>query len=74
MEILQKVMDFNDFGRYISLNSIENQLRYPSSHTYYYYCVMLFLFSEAKDDGVREQITPCSIRKTYCTQTTSGKS
>jgi len=57
MEILQKLMDFNDRGRYISLNAIANQLRYPSSHTYYYSCVMLFLFSEAKDDGVREQIT-----------------
>merc|ERR1739848_653648 len=50
-------MDFNDHGRYISLNAIANHLRYPSSHTYYYSCVMLYLFSEAKDDGVREQIT-----------------
>merc|ERR1712183_394245 len=57
MLILQKLMDFNDRGRYISLNAIANHLRYPSSHTYYYSCVMLFLFSEAKDDGVREQIT-----------------
>jgi len=57
MEVLQKLMDFNDQGRYISLNAIANQLRYPSSHTHYYSCVMLFLFIEAKDDGVKEQVT-----------------
>lgn len=57
IEILKKLMDFNDSGRYISLNAIANQLRYPSSHTHYYSCVMLFLFSEAKDEGVREQVT-----------------
>lgn len=57
MEVLQKLMDFDDRGRYISLNAIANQLRYPSSHTHYYSCVMLFLFSEAKDDGVKEQVT-----------------
>jgi len=57
MEIMQKLMDFNDRGRYISLNAIANQLRYPSSHTHYFSQVMLFLFSEAKDEGVREQVT-----------------
>jgi len=57
IEIMQKLMDFNDSGRYVSLNAIANQLRYPSSHTHYYSCVMLYLFSEAKDEGVREQIT-----------------
>jgi len=57
MELLQKLMDFDDRGRYITLNAIANQLRYPSSHTHYYSCVMLFLFSEAKDEGIKEQIT-----------------
>jgi CCR4-NOT transcription complex subunit 1 len=57
MEILQKLMDFDDRGRYISLNAIANQLRFPSSHTHYFSCVILFLFSEAKDEGVREQVT-----------------
>lgn len=57
MEVLQKLMDFDDRGRYISLNAIANQLRFPSSHTHYFSCVMLFLFSEAKDEGVREQVT-----------------
>jgi len=57
IEILKKLMELNDGGRYISLNAVANQLRYPSSHTHYYSCVMLFLFSEAKDEGVREQVT-----------------
>jgi len=57
MEILKKLMEFNDGGRYITLNAVANQLRYPSSHTHYYSCVMLFLFSETKDEGVREQVT-----------------
>jgi CCR4-NOT transcription complex subunit 1 len=57
MEILQKLMDFGDRGRYIGLNAIANQLRFPSSHTHYFSCVMLYLFSEAKDEGVREQVT-----------------
>ena len=50
-------MNFDDRGRYISLNAIANQLRLPSSHTHYYSCVMLVLFSEGKDEGVKEQVT-----------------
>ena len=57
MEVFQKLMDLDARGRYISLNAIANQLRYPSSHTHYFSCVMLFLFNESKDDGVKEQIT-----------------
>lgn len=57
MEVLQKLMDFDDKGRYICLNSIANQLRYPSSHTHYFSCVMLYLFSESKNVAVKEQIT-----------------
>lgn len=57
MEVFQKLMELGDHGRYISLNAIANQLRYPSSHTHYFSCAMLFLFNETKDDGVKEQIT-----------------
>jgi CCR4-NOT transcription complex subunit 1 len=57
MEVLQKLMDFDDKGRYICLNAIANQLRYPSSHTHYFSCVMLYLFSESKDVAVKEQAT-----------------
>ena len=37
------------------LNAMANQLRYPNSHSYYFSCAILFLFSEAKDDSVKEQ-------------------
>lgn len=57
MEVLQKLMDFDDKGRYICLNAIANQLRYPSSHTHYFSCVMLYLFIESKDVAVKEQAT-----------------
>ena len=50
-------MDLDDHGRFVGLNAIANQLRYPSSHTHYFSCVMLYLFSEAKDEGVKEQVT-----------------
>jgi len=57
MEVFQRLMVLDDHGRYICLNAIANQLRYPSSHTHYFSCVMLYLFNETKDEGVKEQIT-----------------
>jgi CCR4-NOT transcription complex subunit 1 len=57
MEIIQKLMDLDDRGRYTCLNAIANQLRFPSSHTHYFSCVMLYLFSESKSVAVKEQVT-----------------
>lgn len=57
MDVLQNLMELDDRGRYICLNAIANQLRYPSSHTHYFSCVMLFLFSESKNVAVKEQVT-----------------
>ena len=57
MEVFQMLMEFEDRGRYIALNAIANQLRYPSTHSHYFSCVMLFLFSETEDEGVKEQVT-----------------
>mmetsp|Transcript_25591 Transcript_25591/g.60314 ORF Transcript_25591/g.60314 Transcript_25591/m.60314 type:complete len:2295 (+) Transcript_25591:66-6950(+) len=57
MDVLQKLMEFDDKGRYVCLNAIANQLRYPSSHTHYFSCVMLYLFSESKNVAVKEQVT-----------------
>jgi CCR4-NOT transcription complex subunit 1 len=56
IELFQKLMEFDDKGRYICLNAIANQLRYPSSHTHYFSCVMLYLFSESKSVAVKEQV------------------
>ncbi|KAG7349528.1 CCR4-Not complex component, Not1 [Nitzschia inconspicua] len=57
MEVLQTLMEFDDKGRYHCLNAIANQLRYPSSHTHYFSCVMLYIFSESKNVAVKEQVT-----------------
>jgi CCR4-NOT transcription complex subunit 1 len=57
MDVLIELMNFDDYGRYVCLNAIANQLRYPNSHTHYFSCVILFMFSEAKSEAVKEQIT-----------------
>ena len=44
-------------GRYLFLNAIANQLRYPNSHTHYFSCALLSLFAEANTEAVQEQIT-----------------
>ncbi|GKY99341.1 hypothetical protein MPSEU_000889100 [Mayamaea pseudoterrestris] len=57
MEIIFKLMEFDDRGRYTAINAIANQLRYPSSHTHYFSCVMLYVFGETTNVAVKEQIT-----------------
>lgn len=53
---LAKVLDTE--GRYLFLNAIANQLRFPNSHTHYFSCVLLVLFLEAGSERVlQEQIT-----------------
>ncbi|XP_014752689.1 CCR4-NOT transcription complex subunit 1 isoform X3 [Brachypodium distachyon] len=44
-------------GRYLLLNSIANQLRYPNNHTHYFSFIVLYLFAEATQDKIQEQIT-----------------
>lgn len=63
MEIIQKLMELDDKGRYTSLNAIANQLRYPSSHTHFFSCVMLFLFSESSNSAVKEQVTRVLVER-----------
>jgi len=57
IDILQTLMDCDEKGRYTCLNAIANQLRYPSTQTHYFSCVMLYLFSEANNVEVKEQVT-----------------
>jgi CCR4-NOT transcription complex subunit 1 len=57
MEVIQKLMELDDRERYVCLNTIANQLRYPSSHTHYFSCVMLYLFSDTTNLAVKEQVT-----------------
>ncbi|XP_061382387.1 CCR4-NOT transcription complex subunit 1 isoform X1 [Danaus plexippus] len=58
MDIFQNfTVDFDYEGRYLFLNAIANQLRYPNSHTHYFSCCLLYLFAEANTEAVQEQIT-----------------
>ena len=58
MEVFQQlVTELDTEGRYLLLNAIANQLRYPNNHTHYFSCVLLFLFAEAASETVQEQIT-----------------
>ena len=41
------VMTMDTEGRYLILNAIANQLRYPNSHTHYFSFIILYLFAEA---------------------------
>ena len=41
------VMTMDTEGRYLILNAISNQLRYPNSHTHYFSFIILYLFAEA---------------------------
>uniref|UniRef100_A0A6B2KWF0 CCR4-Not complex component Not1 C-terminal domain-containing protein n=1 Tax=Arcella intermedia TaxID=1963864 RepID=A0A6B2KWF0_9EUKA len=64
MEIFKYLcLNLEPEGRYYLLNSIANQLRYPNSHTYYYSCVMLYLFAEAPSEIIQEQITRVLVER-----------
>jgi CCR4-NOT transcription complex subunit 1 len=41
------IMTMDTEGRYLILNAIANQLRYPNSHTHYFSFIILYLFAEA---------------------------
>ncbi|SBS89686.1 NOT family protein, putative [Plasmodium malariae] len=51
---LSKKMDME--GRYLLLSNIVNHIRYPNSHTHYFSCLILFLFSQSNDVLIQEQI------------------
>jgi len=58
MDVFQHlVQDLDSEGRYLFLNAIANQLRYPNNHTHYFSCVLLYLFAEASQEAIQEQIT-----------------
>ncbi|RWS10080.1 CCR4-NOT transcription complex subunit 1-like protein, partial [Dinothrombium tinctorium] len=58
MDIFQNLaVDLDTQGRYLFLNAIANQLRYPNSHTHYFSCALLYLFAESNTEAIQEQIT-----------------
>lgn len=38
-------------GRYVFLSALANQLRFPSSHTHYFSCMLLNVFFEVQQDA-----------------------
>ncbi|EPS67619.1 hypothetical protein M569_07155, partial [Genlisea aurea] len=58
LDIFQALItDLDAEGRYLFLNAIANQLRYPNNHTYYFSFVLLYLFFNANQEIIQEQIT-----------------
>lgn len=58
MDVFQRLaQELDTEGRYLFLNAVANQLRYPNCHTHYFSCVLLYLFAEAGSEIVQEQIT-----------------
>ncbi|BBN05282.1 CCR4-NOT transcription complex subunit 1 [Marchantia polymorpha subsp. ruderalis] len=58
MDIFQMlIVELDTEGRYLFLNAVANQLRYPNNHTHYFSCVLLYLFAEANQEIIQEQIT-----------------
>ena len=43
--------DLDTEGRYLFLNALANQLRYPNNHTHYFSCILLYLFNETSQVG-----------------------
>ncbi|XP_073064928.1 uncharacterized protein [Primulina eburnea] len=51
------ILDLDSEGRYLFLNAIGNQLRYPNNHTHYFSFILLYLFNESNQENIQEQIT-----------------
>lgn len=51
------VLDLDTEGRYLFLNAIANQLRYPNTNTHYFSFILLYLFAESNQEVIQEQIT-----------------
>ena len=51
------VAAFDAEGRYHLFNAMVNQLRYPNSHTHFFSCIILCLFTECDSEAVQEVIT-----------------
>ncbi len=57
MEIFKAMIyRLDDPTRKAFLNSIVNELRYPNNHTYYFSCIVLFLFVESNNESIQECI------------------
>lgn len=59
MDIFQTLIaELDTEGRYLFLNAIANQLRYPNNHTHFFSFVLLYLFVEASQVRLPRLPTP----------------
>ncbi|KAG2174664.1 hypothetical protein INT44_006928 [Umbelopsis vinacea] len=58
IKIFQHLLaELDSEGRYLFLSAIANQLRFPNSHTHYFSCILLYLFSDGNQEIIKEQVT-----------------
>lgn len=56
--IMGLLKELESEGRYLLINALVNQLRYPQAFTHWFSCLLLHCFHEADDDEIiQEQIT-----------------
>jgi CCR4-NOT transcription complex subunit 1 len=61
------IAELDPEGRYTVLSAIVNQLRYPNKHTYYFSCLVLYLFASNKtNELVQEQIARVLLERLVC--------
>lgn len=53
------IVDLDTEGRYLFLNAIANQLRYPNTHTHYFSFILLYLFAESNQVGIKFSRDSC---------------
>jgi CCR4-NOT transcription complex subunit 1 len=64
MELIKGVIEGLDAeGRFIVLNSIANQLRYPNSHTSLFSNILLTVFLDATSEFTQEQVTRVLVER-----------
>ena len=46
------ILELDTEGRYLFLNAVANQLRYPNTHTHYFSFILLYLFAESNQVSI----------------------
>lgn len=62
----QVLQQLQPSGKYLLLDAVASQLRYPNSHTHFFSVAVLKLFAEAPDDAHREILTRVLLQKLIC--------
>ncbi|KAH1069582.1 hypothetical protein GLYMA_03G118200v4 [Glycine max] len=59
------IVDLDSEGRYLFLNAIANQLRYPNTNTHYFSLLLLHLFEDSNLEVIQEQITRVLLERLF---------